>query len=519
MKHKKLSVGATICVALFFCSLAYIRIISDPSPVNPDFQYLIQSLSETSSPFDYFLKLFRFQTLDFQPIRDLTFFIDIGIHRLTNWNSIIFQNVLWWVLSGAILVRLLQRRGFETQVSCLMVLGFLLYPLFVSTISWGFARKHIVAFFFILLATDEVEKEDGKLSRVYFFYILALLAHPIHILWSVWAVWKRKVQLKKYLPLIAVSVAFIILNKIYYSTSEVFLAHFPDLSLQSLHPPDMILALSHYFSQIFFPYFLSFRYYPGLYSDIAGLLVITGISIVLLKYKKDRSWILLVAGPLVMTLSNPGVRYDTYLLLPAAGILLSLPPLQPNKFLPWILSGMILFWGAFTFSETKFWTDEIAFTMRNFERQPSCKTARDALLSHYENEVTSPQELRAFIYREKCSGDGITGKTLLVLQSYLLFYEEDLPQEKRLERLRELSQKDFFPWVVMVAYQIRNGEKEEARAELKNLLSIWKSAKFRREYSPIVARYVYPFCQDEKNDECLLLMRPLVQKPDGLFYK
>ncbi len=305
----------------------------------------------------------------------------------------------------------------------------------------------------------------------------------------------------------------------YYSNSEVFLAHFPDLSMQTLSPADMILALSHYLSQIFFPYVLSFRYYPGLYSDMAGLIVIAGILLVLLKYKKDRSWVLLAAGPLVMTLSNPGVRYDTYLLLPAAGIFLSLPSCRENKFLPWVLSCLVVFWGAFTFSETRFWKDEVTFTSRNFERQPSCKSARDSLLSHYENEVTSPQELRAFIYREKCSGDGITGKTLLVLQSYLLFYEEDLTQEKRLERLRELSQKDFFPWVVLVAFQLRKGETEEARTELRNLVSVWKSAKFRKEYSPIVAKYVYPFCQTDKNAECLSLMGPLVQKPDGLSYK
>ncbi len=519
MKHKSFSVGATICVALFFCSLAYIRIISDPSAVNPDFQYLLQSLSEITSPIDYFLKLVRFETLDFQPVRDLTFFIDIFIQKFTGLNSIIFQNVCWWVLSGMILVRLLVRRGFDLRIAQLMVMGFLLYPLFVSTISWGFARKHIVAFFFILLATDEVEKENGKLSRIYLFYILALLSHPIHVLWSVWAIWKRKDQLKKYLPLAAVSIAFIIVNKIYYSTSEVFLTHFPDLSLQTLHPADMLLALSHYLSQIFFPYILSFRYYPGLYSDMAGLLVITGMLLVLLKYKKDRSWILLIAGPLVMTLANPGVRYDIYLLLPAAGFMLSIPSFQEKRSLPWALSCMILFWGAFTFTETKFWKDEISFTMRNFERQPSCKSARDALLSHYENEVTTPAELRAFIYREKCSGDGITGKSLLVLQSYLLFYENDLPQEKRLERLRELSQKDFFSWVVLVAFQLRNGDREEARADLKNLLSVWRTAKFRREYTPIIAKYVYPFCQEEKNDECLDLMKPLVQKPDGLYYK
>ena len=54
--------------------LVYFPLITAIKTVNPDAQIIYDQLLNLSGPIDYITKLLHFQTIDFQPIRDLTFF-------------------------------------------------------------------------------------------------------------------------------------------------------------------------------------------------------------------------------------------------------------------------------------------------------------------------------------------------------------------------------------------------------------------------------------------------------------
>ena len=167
--------------------LVYFPLITAIKTVNPDAQIIYDQLFNLSGPIDYITKLFHFQTIDFQPIRDLTFFLDLFFFKKFNLNISIFQNFFLWIGCCYLIYRI-QRIVFQEREVILCFLFLLLFsvnPLFTYTISWGIARKHILSFFFILFATLEVvtlKELTGKKSLKFtLLYLCSCLSQPITI--------------------------------------------------------------------------------------------------------------------------------------------------------------------------------------------------------------------------------------------------------------------------------------------------------------------------------------------------
>jgi hypothetical protein len=524
--------------------LAYFPVLFSQKVINPDAQNIFYLLENTSSFSNYITLLFSFGTMDFQPIRDLTFLLDLKIYQVFHYNFTILQNLIWWIASCFFAHKLLIRIFPQIQKIKIffIILGFMVYPLFSQTVSWGVARKHILAFFFTILLTEIWIKKRlfftfKEVFIICLFYTLSVLSQPIGILWPFWALLQLilfqpsliKKSLKVLVPLFVIMISVIGVNYFYYELSSVFNTTNHSVTKNVFNFADSLLAFGHYVFQIFFPYLLSFRYTLGHWSTLVGL-VLFGIFILVINGAKVNwrwsvSWLAFSFSPILMALINPSAQFDTYLLIPTFGVLvlcLSVLELRPGligRIGSVLFLITIVFWTGFTNYETRAWNDEISFMKKAFNRRPSCLSAADYLQISYENEQLGSVDAKKFIYNYSCEKFNYAGKRLIILHSYMLFYENDLPIEERLERLRKLSQMEFFPHTVLISLLIEKKMFPEAEIELNAFEGKWLNTTFKPEYIPIVAHTLAPYCRQNNRYICLKIINGFIQKLNPLFYK
>ena len=131
---------------------------------NPDAGWIYDNLESFGSLSEYFKALVDFRTYDFQPVRDLTFYIDIFVFRSTGYViSIVLNSLIWAATCFLVLKILMSEMKERASVELLFfVCCFAVYPVFQVSVNWGIARKHLLSFFFVLLATHELLSWEKK---------------------------------------------------------------------------------------------------------------------------------------------------------------------------------------------------------------------------------------------------------------------------------------------------------------------------------------------------------------------
>lgn len=509
--------------ALIFC---YLPVLTSHNPVNPDAQFILPNLRQMEGVWDYFQKLFRLQTIDIQPIRDISLYVDIGIYELTGWNSLVFQNLLLWFSSSLYLKKILQKTfpDLAEGKTNFILLCFLVFPLFSQTLCWGMARKHILAFLFTTLAT---KRWLNHRRGVTVFYTLAVLSQPIALLWPLWAIFDDHKRFKVLIPSFVVMITVTVSNYIYYQQSPVFAALFGTKTNEVANLPEMILAIGHYLFQLIFPFFLSSKYVLGHWTQLAGLLFLIMFGWVLYRSVASKkfllSWALFSFLPLSIILLKPSFLFDTYLLIPAIGVLILIIALVQNlKFQIPKGTGFFLIsiFGAFTFYSATFWRDEISLARQSFERRPDCASAFLYLRISYENGIRpdSPSA-RRYLYEHKCERMVTFPGHLDQLKASLLFYEDDLPLPKRISHLKDLSTRGIYPQMAYIALLLKTKNMEEARKEIDKMTTQWRGVKFKEELIPIAGKVILPFCEETQNQTCVEMMKPFLRKPSAMQFR
>lgn len=503
--------------------LCYSPVLFTNSVVNPDAQIIVPHLMSISGPVDYLERLISFRTIDIQPVRDLSFFVDILIFKYSQINTLTFFNlILWWggcLILGKIILKLFADLT-EEKIFWLL-LCFSVYPLFGPSVEWGMARKHLLCFYFILLATN-AWMENKKISIVY--YILSVLSQPISLLWPIWAYFYLKDK-KKIIPYLVFMITFIVINFFYYEQSPVFKQLFGTKTNELFDVPEKILALGHYAFQILFPYLLSINYELGHWSDLAALPISVILISFLWKKTSDKtfllSWSLFLFLPIAIIITKASFLYDTYLLIPASGIFIILI----KTFHPQISCGkntfalISLVWAGLTFAGALEWRDEVKITENNFFRRPGCKTAFQHARTAYENGVRPSPEAKKYLRDFECSNLRISPLHLINMEASTIYYEEEASPELRIEKLEQLSKFGIYPQLLLAAEFLRMGDKDKATDVLDEIYEHWGSTRFKEEYIPIVSEILFPFCKIENNQKCLNVLRPFKEKRKGLSYR
>lgn len=517
---------------LFALFVAYFPVLTAQKTVDPDANIILTNLSSVTGPQSYVDILITLNTIDLQPVRDLTLFLDLWIFHSTGINIFIWQNLFWWILT-LIMTRSLLRLVSQNPLTDFYLIAFAVYPLFSGVLSWGMNRKHLLAFFFILAATRFLFSRLKTLTITDLFVVSALFlfsvfSQPIFLLWPIWVCvvffqekWPSKSRFLV-ISLFSIMLLAIILNFLYYNNSPSYLFFYPAKTSDLLNIPDKILALGHYAFQIFFPYLLSFKYHLGHWSVFVGLIALIIFSYIMFKFT-DRTnllrWGFFGILPVLTVLNDPHVMADSYLLMPvlAVWILLMLYKNSQGVKIRTLLLTLILFFTARTHLESSNWTDRVKLADVSFERRPSCLSAfndakvgfdlyvkkTDALSYIFANDCLSAIQVNPFFYR-----------SMVIMFSHYYFHSDEISFTQRLERLEKLSENNILAHLTLVGFFIKNDKVNEARSEIDRLLLRWEKTEIPSDYHEITARFVKPFCEREMLERCLAVTKSLVSVPN-----
>lgn len=518
-----------ISVIIYFPALIASR------TVNIDAHLIMPLLDTVTGPLHYFHMLINFETYDVQPIRDLTLFIDALIFKNINLNTFIIQNVLYWIIGCLAVRRLLEIifPMFRTIHSYYLSLLFAVYPLFCATLSWGIARKHVLSFMFIMLTTKyffKILSDDGNkiknVALMSLFYFSSIFSQPITLLWPFWAMafaylnhpGKLKAIFLHFIPSIVCFMAGTYSNYLYYKNSSVFKLYFESKTSDAFNLSDKILGLGHYIYQLVLPYWPATSYQLGHWSVIAGIFILGIFSLLFVGLNYNRkfllSWFGFMLFPLAVVLTNAHILSDNYLLTPAFGAFvlvlsfLSREDKKREKFFRLLFIPLFVFWSFYTHKESKLWTDPLKFSeVRNFGRRPNCDSAINLARKFYALEGYLPKKAKDYLESYECFNStfpvAASAISYIYLQTFILYYENDISYEKRVEALKKLSSIYFFSKLVLATLYIETNREKEGIELIDEVARNYDSIKWSHYYDLIMAKKLEPYCIRIGHIDCL----------------
>jgi hypothetical protein len=535
---------------LLIISLAYLPVLVAPKTVNHDAQLIIPLLKSVHSFSDYYEMLFSFNTYDVQPIRDLTFFVDIFFFKHFHFNTFIVQNIFFWFLACIAVKKSLSLvfSSFSRNECFYLACLFAIYPLFCGTLCWGIARKHILSFLFIMLSTlflFRILKKTGvkkyEVILINVFYILSIFSQPITLLWPFWALTYVFINFREKIKTIAFhlipSLIFFIVgayvNSLYYEQSSVFKIHYESKTSDAFNFSDKVLGLGHYIYQLFLPFWQATHYQLGHWSVWVGILLMGFFSLIYLSLKLNKSWLLswfgFVMFPLAVILSNPHILSDNYLLTPSFGVLVLVVTLLnknenfKNKFFNFGFFPLLLVWSSYTFQEAKLWTDPLKYSeIRNFERRPNCESAINMARKFYALKGYIPEKAKDYLENFECSHPVVSvaasAVSYIYLQTYINYYEKEISLENKIRVLEKLSHIYYFSKLVLAVVYIESKREREGEVLINEVYKDYDKISWVDYYDLILAKKLEPYCKRTNNFDCLRITSHFSQVPDIPYY-
>lgn len=332
----------TLCFPALL-AVALLCIYWEPVRLDPvlgrDDRELVEPLRSVRSVPDYLEAVRANVILDRQPVRDLSFWVDLRLGEWLGVGTLHLTNLLLWLgivlVAGSVLRQLRPSSWGSRAVLAL----FALHPVFANSVAWISARKHLLAMLFLLLATRELVRLTAGLHRgrgaaalrLAGWYALSMASQPIGLLWPLWAalwVWlqspreARRAHLGVLLACVPVLLATAAVNLAYYSGP--YLLRYGNAKLTEGDSGVAVLALGRYVFQLVAPLRLSVQYYPGSPLNLLGALLAPALAFLAFKLGPRRdvaAWLAFLLFPLVLVtarMTNIFVS-DTYLLLPGFG--------------------------------------------------------------------------------------------------------------------------------------------------------------------------------------------------------
>jgi hypothetical protein len=514
----------------------YFDLITEQKLVNPDAMHILGNLDNYSSPINYLGSLFKFKTIDFQPLRDISFYFDLFFFNQFDINTFVLQNVFWWIACCWIIFKILILRyslKFSDFTLLFFVLAFSVYPLFFNVIAWGVARKHLMSFFFSLCGINLFIKKDilriFDLLLLAVFYLLSILSQPISILLPFWFLLFNKLErdkclfrtLKDIYPLFLIFGIATYFNYNYYKLSPTFNFIYNSKTSNGLNLADKLLAFGHYVHQVVFPYKFSFFYDLGDFRVLIGLglfvLFMLFIYFIKLKRKIIFLWISLGLSSLVVILQTPQMLYDTYLLMFLFSffmLTIDSIPSQNERIYKVISFILIIFWFFVSIKDSVYWKSRISFAKMSFDRTPHCRSALNYLKVSFEEDTPPSEELKKFNIDYLCTYDvnqtPSNSLNRIQLIANVFFYDDSYPADERINQLKAISKYALAGKINLAALHVKLGKEADANAVIYEIIKTINSSKVSpKQYNTVTSKYLYPYCQSKKWDDCLKVITPM----------
>jgi hypothetical protein len=442
-----------IAVALF----VYFQIIFSQNLIDVDFNLVLGPLLSVESIKDYFNLFLSRDLYDIQPVRDLSLLLDIQIFKLFGVQVHGITNVFLWAGTCIYLERILNC-FFKSNSSKLLPLIVLTHPMLAWVLSWPTARKHILAVFFIMIASYKTIQLKQGIRKVEFsifvFYLLACFTQPIILFWPIIFYIYLGRKLKNHVSLVVILLLTLgttaILNYLYYTELYTIYSGANKLSSNHLDPLIKLLSISRSFSQIVLPVSFAQSYSKNSLENLIGLpvfAILTYIAYLKIGTKKTLLLFSFSIFPLVLInlkATNIFVS-DTYLLIPLVGtVCLTFSVINfffrresiQIKISLFVLALLI----PKTVYETRLATNPSLFFKFSYLREPSCSNSIS-----YANELLRQNNLITFInvsnraLKNKCAIGGFApSATMNQVYSFRIFVDGNINKREKLELIQKI---------------------------------------------------------------------------------
>ena len=504
-----------------------------------DDQLLLRPLETLSSLSEYPALLKSEKNLDVQPVRDLSLYADIRLKEHIPFHSFHLTNLILWMLILSLSFLILRLCHPDTQLVFSLILLYSVHPVFVGSVAWISARKHLLSCLFILIATyvfmKSIKSKSSFLksaSVIQASYLLSIFSHPISALWPLWALCfglkgmpdaDRKKAFWLAVICLPAMLFCLFLNYRYYTEAYVIRAAAEKISTS----PDAtlgftVLALGRYLINFLAPFKIAPIYYLGSPWNMIGTILIPIFVYVLSKsipLAALCNWGLLYLLPLLMVTLKPTNIFvsDTYFLIPGIAIL---------NLLAYFLAGNSWFRQIpLQLKRALLVATAGVFIYLSLDAAQLFRSNRDFTMGAYKKEAT-PTTL--VYYAEQSLNDGYFGKafeSILKLQlwdpshpdftrllSKALYLDPKPSPQDKIKFLESQHLDD--PYITLALAQLYAQEKhfQEAFTLLNDLLfkgpkKIPKSI----EFSTVVAHFIY-YCSKSKPEKYCNEMLKKVRK-------
>lgn len=369
--------------------------ITSKKPVDIDYEVVIQPLKRIHGPAEYLKAVQKHEVVDVQPVRDLSLKLDLILAELIGAQTHGLFNAILWGATGIVLILMLGVLNVSPPCIYLVSLTFLVHPLASWVVSWPTARKHLLAMFFIALASYlSVLLKQKRLkfpSLIFLCYLLSVLSQPISLLWILcFFVYffdeiKRLEVLALFYLLCGVFLIVGLANYVYYGHAYEYVTGVPKLMAQTnVDLATSIAAVSRSVAQIFYPVNFAFDYVKSSVLTLLGLPTCALFFIMLATRLQTRVvffFALLVFTPLLVVYYRPTNIFvsDTYIIIPlfftvlGLGLFLSGFRLNRKFTVAWSLLLIVLLGKSLI--EQRYASNWYEYYRKSYEREPTCRNA------------------------------------------------------------------------------------------------------------------------------------------------
>lgn len=345
-----------------------------------DEDLIITPLRSVQSISDYIEKLQTRKIPDFQPLRDITHFLDITIEKTLNFSKIhLLTNFVLFLLT-VLSYYFFLRNYISFMMAKVGSILLTVHPAFIQPFYEPTQRKHILSLLFLILTLNLIVVSKRKIPSLG-TYFLMLSSHIINaFIPLIWITEKRR-STRSLIPFALVLALFALANLFMY---KVFFFE-NDKAFYSLDWSKLAIAISLFFRQFFFPF--KFSTYYSL-SDIRNLgFLLPGLLFFILLFKKNRNTFFFVTLSILsifLTLyTNKSNIYNLYYynsyflgfgVILLTGILVILKDSLKGKRI-WFSIPVILTLYISSLYYSSIRTDKYSLYQKNFELEPNCRLA------------------------------------------------------------------------------------------------------------------------------------------------
>lgn len=505
--------------------LSYWQIIIKDVVLSYDDSILLTSLSSISSISHYFSSIYTGLVLDIQPVRDISFFIDLKLKAIIPFYSFHFTNVLIWILICINVRKLfLSRENKNYYIVGLLVFLYALSPISGNSVAWIAARKHLLSTLFITYATLIVIKHKNNLALnkillITFLYFLSCFSHPINTLWIIWLCYsiypfnKVKNSLKVIISSSVICLISIFSNLYYYkiifannvSTSSKF------MNLKTLDFGDPILALGRYFYQCINPFAaLPSSHYQGSWENLLGItLLVLFLAFCYKRIKQSDSSLIAPLiyffFPLIIVTVNMTNIFcsDTYLLNSSIGfywaILIISESFQYKKLFTYLLGFYVFIVACYNIQYIQIFTDEDQLWLYSQKKEANSQSTVIASSIY----IKQKRFHESFLLIERIQNQWPNQPYLPQLIAENIFYNPNIDPLIKINKMLEINPKmpsTYLYLSILYAYQDNKSELEKVL-----FLVLDDPMKFSMEFkgneNKIAAVFLYT-CQYFNFNEC-----------------